>query len=133
MSNEVIGIIGIAAMLVLIFLRMPLGAVMMAQDFLLHLYSRAGSGHVFLRSAAYTTANSYTLTVIPLFTIDGNFAAYAGLSSDGFFAVTNVRHYRGGLAMAAVGGCAAFAAVCGSSIATAITMCQNSLTRDEKI
>jgi C4-dicarboxylate transporter DctM subunit len=129
MTNEVIGVIGIAVMLVLMFLRMPLGAVMMATGFFGCVYlAGLDQGMYFLRSAAYTTANSYMLTVIPLFTLMGIFAAYSGLSNDGFYAVNKwLGHLRGGLAMATVGGCAAFAAVCGSSIATAITMCKIAL------
>jgi C4-dicarboxylate transporter, DctM subunit len=134
MSNELIGAIGILVMLLLMFLRMPLGAVMMATGFFGCVYiAGLDQGMYFLRSAAYTTANSYTLTVIPLFTLMGIFAAYAGLSNDGFFAVNKwLGHLKGGLAMATVGGCAAFAAVCGSSIATAVTMCKIALPEMKK-
>jgi C4-dicarboxylate transporter DctM subunit len=134
MSNESIGVIGIIVMLLLMFLRMPLGAVMMSTGFFGCVYiAGLDQGMYFLRSAAYTTANSYTLTVIPLFTLMGIFAAYAGLSNDGFYAVNKwLGHLKGGLAMATVGGCAAFAAVCGSSIATAVTMCKIALPEMKK-
>lgn len=69
------------------------------------------------------TGFAYTLSVIPLFVLMGNFVARAGLAHELFHAAyTLVGHRRGGLAHATVAACAGFGAICGSSIATAATM-----------
>jgi tripartite ATP-independent transporter DctM subunit len=67
--------------------------------------------------------SSYTLSVIPLFVLMGQFAFISGISSDIYKTVYAwMGHFRGGLAMATVLACAGFAAVCGSSLATGATM-----------
>jgi tripartite ATP-independent transporter DctM subunit len=79
-----------------------------------------------LASAAqvvYETGFAYTLSVIPLFILMGNFVARAGLALELFSAANAfIGHVRGGLAHATVAACAGFGAICGSSIATAATM-----------
>lgn len=69
------------------------------------------------------TGFAYTLSVIPLFILMGNFVARAGLAHELFAAAyAFIGHLRGGLAHATVAACAGFGAICGSSIATAATM-----------
>jgi C4-dicarboxylate transporter, DctM subunit len=69
------------------------------------------------------TGFAYTLSVIPLFILMGNFVARAGLAHELFHAAyTFVGHRKGGLAHATIAACAGFGAICGSSIATAATM-----------
>src|SRR4051812_24281049 len=71
----------------------------------------------------YETGFAYTLSVIPLFILMGNFVARAGLAQELFGAANAfIGHKRGGLAHATVAACAGFGAICGSSIATAATM-----------
>jgi TRAP-type C4-dicarboxylate transport system permease large subunit len=71
----------------------------------------------------YETGFAYTLSVIPLFILMGNFVARAGLAQELFAAAyAFIGHVRGGLAHATVAACAGFGAICGSSIATAATM-----------
>jgi tripartite ATP-independent transporter DctM subunit len=71
----------------------------------------------------YETGFAYTLSVIPLFILMGNFVARAGLAHELFAAAyAFIGHLRGGLAHATVAACAGFGAICGSSIATAATM-----------
>jgi tripartite ATP-independent transporter DctM subunit len=71
----------------------------------------------------YETGFAYTLSVIPLFILMGNFVARAGLAHELFHAAyTFIGHRRGGLAHATIAACAGFGAICGSSIATAATM-----------
>jgi C4-dicarboxylate transporter DctM subunit len=71
----------------------------------------------------YETGFAYTLSVIPLFILMGNFVARAGLAQELFHAAyTFIGHKRGGLAHATIAACAGFGAICGSSIATAATM-----------
>jgi tripartite ATP-independent transporter DctM subunit len=76
-----------------------------------------------LKSETYTTFSSYSLTIIPLFLLMGQFATLSGMSQALFRAAESfLGHRRGGVAMAAVGACAGFGAICGSSLATAATM-----------
>ena len=76
-----------------------------------------------VKTSAWHLFSNYSLSVIPLFLLMGNFAAKAGMSQALFrFTGACFGHYRGGAAMAAVGACAGFGAICGSSIATAATM-----------
>ncbi|HSV47463.1 MAG TPA: TRAP transporter large permease [Ramlibacter sp.] len=77
----------------------------------------------FLNTQAFARFASYDLSVIPLFILMGNFATQGGISKALFeFASAVMSRFRGGLAMAAVMACAAFGAICGSSVATAATI-----------
>ncbi len=77
----------------------------------------------FLNTQAFARFASYDLSVIPLFILMGNFATQGGISRALFaFASAVMGRFRGGLAMAAVLACAAFGAICGSSVATAATI-----------
>jgi tripartite ATP-independent transporter DctM subunit len=81
-----------------------------------------------LKNVAYARFSNYDLAVIPLFMLMGQFATHGGLSRALFDCVNSfVGHWRGGVAMAAVGACAAFGSICGSSLATAATMGQVAL------
>lgn len=81
-----------------------------------------------LKSLTYGTFSSYSLSIIPLFLLMGQFASVSGMSSALFKAAeTWLGHRRGGVAMAAIGACAGFGAICGSSLATAATMGQVAL------
>jgi len=82
----------------------------------------------FLNTQAFARFASYDLSVIPLFILMGNFATQGGISKALFgFASVVMSRFRGGLAMAAVLACAAFGAICGSSVATAATITQVAL------
>jgi tripartite ATP-independent transporter DctM subunit len=71
----------------------------------------------------HETGFAYTLSVIPLFILMGNFVARAGLAHELFQAAyAFIGHWRGGLAHATIAACGGFGAICGSSIATAATM-----------
>jgi tripartite ATP-independent transporter DctM subunit len=75
------------------------------------------------QTKVYETGRNYTLSVVPLFILMGNFVTRAGMSQELFRAAyAFIGHLRGGLAMATVVACAGFGAICGSSIATAATM-----------
>ena len=75
------------------------------------------------QTKVYETGRNYTLSVVPLFILMGNFVTRAGMSQELFRAAyAFIGHLRGGLAMATVCACAGFGAICGSSIATAATM-----------
>jgi tripartite ATP-independent transporter DctM subunit len=115
--------IGFAAMLALIALRCPVGLAML-------LAGAAGYVHIldlaalsnYLKTTPYHLFANYTLSVIPLFILMGALAERGGLARD-LFAAANalVGHRRGGMAMGVIGACAAFGAVCGSSVATTAT------------
>ena len=78
-----------------------------------------------LEQVVQETGFAYTLSVVPLFVLMGNFVSRAGLAQELFYAAhTMIGHVRGGLAHATVLACAGFGAICGSSIATAATMSQ---------
>ena len=124
MSPTTIGLIGIAALFMLIFLRIPVGFVMAAVGFL-------GFGCIVSFDASmnmiakdlFSVFGSYNLTVIPLFVLMGQLAYHSGISKRLFNAAYKfIGHWPGGLAIATVGACAAFAAICGSTNATAATM-----------
>ena len=131
MSGIQIGLIMFAVLMVLLALRVHIGIAMFligASGFVVMndyswmplLYS--------LKNLAYARFSNYDLAVIPLFMLMGQFATNGGLSRSLFTCVNNfVGHFRGGVAMASVGACAAFGAICGSSLATAATMGQVAL------
>ncbi len=129
MSPTTIGIIGIVLMLVLMFVRMPIGPAMAAVGFIGFIYiADLHEALAMFAITAYRTGTLYILTVIPLFILMGCLAADAGVGGDGFYAANKwLGHLPGGLSMAAVGGCTAFAAVCGDHYATAATMCKVAL------
>jgi len=117
-------IIGFSVLLTLVLLRVPIAFAMGLVGFIGfgYLVSWNAAGHM-VANTAYETGVSYTLSVVPLFVLMGNFVTRAGLS-DELYAASNafLGHRRGGLAMATVVACGGFSAVCGSSIATAATM-----------
>jgi hypothetical protein len=107
-----------------LFSGMYLGAAMGLFGFLGLLYMRGlnhGLGE--LMTVPYTLFSTYDFSVIPLFILMGQICFYAGMSADIFgTAYKWLGQLRGGLAMATVAACAGFAAVSGSSVATAVTM-----------
>ena len=124
MSPLTVGIIGIALLFLLFATGMPIAFVMTLVGWLGYIYlgSVDGGLHI-LGISFYAGGTSYTLSVIPLFVLMGQFASHAGLSHEIYYAVQRwIGHKRGGLAMATVGACAGFAAISGSSVATAATM-----------
>lgn len=124
MSPATVGIIGIGVMVLLFFSRMPIGFVMLLVGFLGFSYLRSVEKAIgMLGMAVYGSLSVYDLAVIPLFLLMGQFAFYGGLSRDFYFTMYKwLGRLPGGLAIATIGGCAGFAAVCGSSVATAVTM-----------
>ncbi len=117
-------LIGFAAVFVLALLRIPLAFAMGAVGFVgLGLLRGWAPTMANAAQVVYDTGFAYTLSVVPLFILMGNFVARAGLAHELFRAAyTFIGHFRGGLAHATVIACAGFGAICGSSIATAATM-----------
>jgi C4-dicarboxylate transporter, DctM subunit len=86
-----------------------------------------------LKTITYSKFANNSLSVLPLFLLMGEFASRGGMNSRLFrTARAWLGHWRGGLAMATIGGCAAFGAICGSSLATAATMSQVALPEMRK-
>jgi C4-dicarboxylate transporter DctM subunit len=124
MSPFVAGIIGIVLLFLLFASGMPIGFVMALVGWLGYVYlGSLDAGLHILGLTFFAGGASYTLSVIPLFVLMGQFAAQSGMSREIYYAVERwLGHRRGGLAMATIGACAGFAAISGSSVATAATM-----------
>lgn len=117
-------ITGIVALLVLIGVGVPIAFAMTIVALVgIALLIGAAPAFSLLGQVFYDNGMSYTLSVMPLFVLMGNFVLKAGLADD-MYAAANawLRHYRGGLAMATIVACGGFSSVCGSSLATAATM-----------
>ena len=118
-------LIGLPAMMLLAFLRLPIALSMGVVGVVGYAYMRDWSWTAAFAAAQtkiYETGRNYTLSVVPLFILMGNFVTRAGMSQELFRAAyAFIGHLRGGLAMATIVGCAGFGAICGSSIATAAT------------
>ncbi|MGL4576827.1 MAG: TRAP transporter large permease [Burkholderiaceae bacterium] len=113
-----------AIMLVLMAIRVPIAVAMFAAGSVGYVL-QAGWPPLsnFLNNQAFARFASYDLSVIPLFILMGQFATQGGLSKALFeFAAGVMARFKGGLAMASVLACAAFGAICGSSVATAATI-----------
>ncbi len=125
MSNLDIGLWSFPILLLLIFLRIPIGLAMLLCG-LAGTWIITGNVNIILakmKSEVYSTFASDSLAVVPLFLLMGQFAASGGMSQALFRAAeTWMGHRKGGVAMAAIGACAGFGAICGSSLATAATM-----------
>jgi tripartite ATP-independent transporter DctM subunit len=111
-------------MLLLMALRVPIAVTMFAAGAVGYVLQAGWLPLAsFLNTQAFARFASYDLSVIPLFILMGNFATQGGISRALFeFAASAMARFKGGLAMAAVGACAAFGAICGSSVATAATI-----------
>ncbi len=135
MSNLEIGLLSFPALMALIFIRVPIGLAMFLVG-LVGLYAVTGSFNLpfaRLKSETYSTFSSYSLSIVPMFLLMGHFATLGGLSSALFRAAESfLGHRRGGIAMAAIGACAGFGAICGSSLATAATMSRVALPELER-
>jgi tripartite ATP-independent transporter DctM subunit len=134
MSPDNIGILGIVLLLLLLVARMQVGLVMMFVGFLGYMFLTNTAGALgVLATAPRGSSAYYTLTIIPLFIFMGQLASYSGLSEDMHRATHElIGHIRGGLPMASVVTCAGFAAICGSSLATVVTMTQVALPAMKK-
>jgi C4-dicarboxylate transporter DctM subunit len=130
MSNVELGLWSFPVLLLLIFLRMPIGLAMLLVGVVgNYLITKSWNPTLSMfKSLTYSTFSSYTLSVVPLFLLMGQFASLGGISNQLFNAAASwLGHRKGGVAMAAIGACAGFGAICGSSLATAATMGQIAL------
>lgn len=129
MSPIDIGLIGLAALFLLLAARMPVGMVMLVVGAAgIWVLQGPNAAIATLRSQPFVVASNAEFVVIPLFVLMGNLATVSGMSQDLYRAAyVWFGHWRGGLASATIAGCAGFAALSGSSVACAITMGRVSL------
>jgi tripartite ATP-independent transporter DctM subunit len=120
------GLAGLTAMMLIASLRVPISLAMAVVGIVGYAYMRDWNWTVafaMTQTKLYETGRNYTLSVVPLFILMGNFVTRAGMSQELFRAAyAFVGHLRGGLAMATIWASAGFGGICGSSIATAATM-----------
>jgi C4-dicarboxylate transporter DctM subunit len=129
MSGAAAAAMGFLVMLVFIAIRMPVGLAMLVAGSLGYIYLTGLPVYLnYIKSTPYHLFANYTLSVIPLFILMGALAERSGLSTALFKAASGVvGHRRGGMAMAVIGACAAFGAICGSSVATTATFARAAL------
>jgi C4-dicarboxylate transporter, DctM subunit len=123
MSTEAVAIIGFVVLFVLMLLRVPVGMAMGLVGVSGFAYLNGGGpalkivGHTSMR-----TVTDWNFAVIPMFLLMGSFATTSGMSRELFRAGNAfLGHLRGGLGIATIAACGGFAAICGSSVATAAT------------
>jgi len=124
MNPITIGIIGIIVLVALFLLRMPVGFAMAFVGFIgFSCLVSPEAGFSVLPRDVFHTLSSYSLTVIPMFVFMGSLASASGMSKRLYDAgYSLLGSLRGGLAMATIAACAGFAAICGSTNATAAAM-----------
>ncbi len=117
-------------LLLLIFLRVPIGLSMLVLGLVgsWQVYGSAAPLLNQMKTLTYGQFSNASLSIVPLFLLMGQFASLGGMSKALFKAAEAfLGHRRGGVAMAAIGACAGFGSICGSSLATAATMGQVAL------
>ncbi|WP_299861282.1 TRAP transporter large permease [uncultured Hoeflea sp.] len=117
-------LLGFAAVLLLVLMRMPIAFAMAAVGMAGLAYETNFRAAISLVARLLIdTSQDYGLSVVPLFILMGLFVNKGGISRE-LYQVSNafLGHFRGGLAMATIAACGGFAAICGSSLATAATM-----------
>ncbi|MDH7798457.1 MULTISPECIES: TRAP transporter permease [unclassified Beijerinckia] len=123
MSTDAVAVLGFIALFTLMLLRVPVGMAM-------GLVGVTGFGYLtnyetalkLIGQTSMRTVTDYTFGIIPMFLLMGAFVSNAGISRELFRAANAfVGHWRGGLGVATIAACGGFAAICGSSVATAAT------------
>jgi tripartite ATP-independent transporter DctM subunit len=134
MSIGAIGLVGIGALLLLLVLRIPVAFAMFLVGFIgIAVLNGWNAAMGLLASETFTLASNPELVVIPLFILMGNVASHTGMSRQLYDAAYSIiGHIRGGLASATVIGCGGFAALSGSSVASALTMGKVSLAQMDR-
>lgn len=124
MSETLIGVLGIAALFFCLVARLPVGMALLVVGFGgIWIIDGQRAAIATMSSETYSSVTAYSLSIIPLFVLMGNVAGAAGYSQRLYEAAyVWIGRLKGGLASATVLGCAAFAAVSGSSVATAVTI-----------
>ncbi len=134
MSGGLAAALGFAALIGLIGLRMPVGMAMLVVGIGGYVSMSSGINFLnYIKTTPYFLFANYTITVIPLFVLMGALAEQSGLARDLFTAARScLGHRKGGLAMAVIGACTGFGAICGSSVATTATFGRSALPELER-
>lgn len=134
LAPEIIGTIGIVTLILLLFSGMSVGIAMAVVGVIgFAVLNGIGPALGLFMTVPYSTVASYSMSVVPLFMLMGQFAFYSGVSKDLYTTANKwLGHFRGGLAMASIGASAMFAAICGSSPATTATIGSVALPEMEK-
>ncbi|WP_158734771.1 TRAP transporter large permease [Alteribacillus sp. YIM 98480] len=134
MSPEIIGIIGIAILLVLFLLKVPVSiSLIFIGTVGFGMIRGFDTGFVQLGNTPFGTASSYSLSVIPLFILMGMILSYSGFGQDLFRAVDSwLGHIKGGMALTTIGTSAIFSSISGSVNATTATMARITLPEMKK-
>lgn len=124
MNTELIGVLGVIILLVLMFSRVWIGAAMMLVGFFGYAYLDGwGKALTMIGIEPYSQTSNYSVCALALFVFMGTIVSVTGISGDLYRVASKwVGHIRGGLAIASVVACGGFAAMCGASVATAVTM-----------
>jgi len=134
MSAELIGFIGIIVLVLLILFKVPVGLSLLIVGFAgIGLIKNVDVALSQLASSSFSTVNSYSLSVIPLFILMGMFMSNTGFGNDLFTAVEKwIGKVRGGLAIATIGAASIFSAISGSANATTATLAKICIPEMEK-
>lgn len=134
MSPETIGVIGIVLLLVLFLMRFPVSfSLILVGLFGITMIRGWETALIQLGTTPFSTASSYSLSVIPLFVLMGMFLSYSRFGNDLYRAVDAwIGHIRGGLAITTIGTSALFSAISGSVNATTATMARIALPEMKK-
>ena len=134
MSMTLVGVLGIVALFVLIFSRIPVGFVMALVGVVgFAAITNVDAAMSMMVKDVFEVFGSYNLTVMPLFILMGQLAFHAGISTRLFnVAYKMIGHWPGGMAIATIGACAGFSSICGSTNATAATMASVTLPEMKK-
>nr|WP_319498776.1 TRAP transporter large permease [uncultured Cohaesibacter sp.] len=124
MSETIVGVWGIAGLFLCLALRIPVGLSLLLIGFGgIWVIDDLKTAVATMSAETYGSVSSYSMSVVPLFVLMGNVAGAAGYSQKLYDAAHSwIGRLRGGLSSATILGCAAFAAVSGSSVATAVTI-----------
>lgn len=124
-SNLVLGGIAFLLLFFFLFMKMPIGWTMCTIGAMgsIAIHRTVTAALAVVGSTPYSATASYNLVALPLFVLMGCLILYSGISVDLFNSANKwIGHLPGGMGMASVAGCTGFAAVCGDSLATAVTM-----------
>src|SRR3954447_21098783 len=123
MSTDAVALLGFVTLFILMLLRVPVGMAMGLIGVSGYAYLVGGGPALkLIGQTSMRTVTDYTFGVIPMFMLMGAFVSISGVSKELFRAANSfVGHLRGGLGVATVLACGGFAAICGSSVATAAT------------
>ena len=134
MSGVTVALIGTASLLLLLFIRMPVGSSLMLVGAVGIYWLRPQASLPVVAGEIFNQASNYSLTILPLFILMGNLAAISGMSRELYSAAHGwFGHLRGGLAMTTIASCAGFSALSGSSLAAALTMGRVSLPEMKRL